>query len=95
MMEVKKCCTESIFSEIICYLSFTMLLSFLELKLSSIVIPLSTLQKSHLTIIVMTIVTAVILLIVAAPGRKFNKTVGICFMMRSLKSLLKCLTIKS
>lgn len=58
--------TDLIFSEVICYSSFTMSLSFPQLKLFNIVIPLSTLGKPALVIIVVAIVTIAIPLIVAA-----------------------------
>lgn len=57
--------TDLIFSEVICYSSFTMSLSFPQLKLFNIVIPLSTLGKPALVIIVVAIVTIAIPLIVA------------------------------
>lgn len=57
--------TDLIFSEVICYSSFTMSLSFPQLKLFNIVIPLSTLGKPALMIIVVAIVTIAIRLIVA------------------------------
>ena len=57
--------TDLIFSEVICYSSFTMSLSFPQLKLFNIVIPLSTLGKPALVIIVVAIVTIAIPLIEA------------------------------